>query len=115
MDRTALGSMRHFAYLEWFVVKLRPSVFIIYHSAFIISPEEGVIVNIAPDGGNKSQNVTECNGECNGSKMRKCLGFNMCNGVTGFFAVFSGIESTIDSLARFRLRRQVPKEGEVRR
>jgi hypothetical protein len=29
VDRTALGSRRHFAYLEWFVVKLRPSAFII--------------------------------------------------------------------------------------
>jgi hypothetical protein len=27
--RTALGSRRHFAYLEWFAVKLRPSAFII--------------------------------------------------------------------------------------
>jgi hypothetical protein len=26
---TALGSRRHFAYLEWFVVKFRPSAFII--------------------------------------------------------------------------------------
>jgi hypothetical protein len=29
VDRTALGSRRHFAYLDWFVVKLRPSAFII--------------------------------------------------------------------------------------
>ena len=40
---------------------------------------------------------------------------NMCNGVTGFLAVFGGIDSTIDSLTRFRLRRPVPKEGQVGR
>ena len=78
--------------MDWFVVKRRPSAFIIWHSAFIISPEEGLIVKIAPDGGNKSQNVTECNGECNGSKMRKCLGFNVCNGVTAVSEQRSGAD-----------------------
>ena len=33
-DRTALGFRRHFAYFEWFAVKLCPLC--IYHSAFII-------------------------------------------------------------------------------
>jgi hypothetical protein len=56
---------------------------------------EGLIVNIAPDGGNKSQNVTECNGECNGSKMRKCLGFNMCNGVTAVSEQCSGADPAL--------------------
>jgi hypothetical protein len=68
------------------------NAFIIQHSAFIISLEEGHIVNIAPHGGNKSQNVTECNGECNGSKMRKCLGFNVCNGVTAVSEQWSGTD-----------------------
>jgi len=42
------------------------------------------------------QNVTGCNGW----KSRKSLQINMCNGVTGFFAVFSGIESGSFSMAR---------------
>ena len=57
--------------------------------------EESFIVNIAPDGGNISQNVTECNGECNGSKMRKCLGFNMCNGVTAVSEQHSGADPAL--------------------
>ena len=40
----------------------------------------------------EAQNVTECNGECNGSKMRKCLGFNVCNGVTAVSEQWSGAE-----------------------
>jgi hypothetical protein len=57
--------------------------------------EEGLIVNIAPDEGNISQNVTECNGECNGSKMRKCLGFNVCNGVTAVSEQVSGADPAL--------------------
>ena len=53
---------------------------------------EGFIVKIVHDGGNKSQNVTECNGGCNGSKMRKCLRLNMCNGVTAFSEQWSGAD-----------------------
>jgi hypothetical protein len=42
-----------------------------------------------------SQNVTECNGECNGSKMRKCLWLNMCNGVTAVSEQWSGADPAL--------------------
>ena len=50
--------------------------------------ERGRNNNMEVRSDNTSQNVTGCNGECNGSKMRKCLWLHMCNGVTAFWGVY---------------------------
>jgi len=44
--------------------------------------------------------VTPCNATGNGWMIRKCFCHNECNGVTGFFAVFSGIRRPVAQVSK---------------
>ena len=85
-----------FAHLEPYHGKLSQ---VPLHEAFthriVVFQSCPIVANRGSNWGNKSQNVTGCNGGCNGSKMRKCLGFNVCNGVTAVSEQHSRVDPAL--------------------